>query len=243
MSGNIFKDTSGNPSTIRINRHDIDPTLRWLEKSLKLPLRTNVLGSAGKKSSSGDIDVAVDQSMISKDELINRLNTLSDTLADVKKSGISVHFRAPILGNRNNGFVQVDFMFGDDIQFMKFGLHSAGDSSKFSGADRNLFMSSIAKSLPGDLKYSWQRGLIRRSDSHLISKDPDKIAQTLLGHTYGKDDLDRVEDMLVAVNKDTSRVKGLRELSHVLRISDGKKPGQARIDREEAERIERILAA
>lgn len=240
MSGNIFKDASGSIATKRIDKADILPTLRWLEQNLGLPLSSNVLGSVGKKASSGDIDVAVDQNSISKDELISKLDALGYK-GSTKKSGISVHFKAPICGDEKNGYVQVDFMFGDDIQHMKFGLFSAGDASSFSGADRNLLMSSIAKSLPGDLKYSWQRGLIRRSDSELISKDPDKIAIALLGSNYTGKDFDSVESIISALRADPKRIKLLRDLAVKLKDIKGKKPGEVKADTEESARITRIL--
>lgn len=248
MSGNIFKDENGRSTTQRIVQSDVRPTLTWLGFQIHLPLLENLLGSVGKKASSGDIDIAVDQSLITKDDLIQRLDVLSTNLgyepsAHVRKNGICVHFKSPISGDMRNGFVQVDFMFGDDIPFMRFSLFSAGDLSAFSGADRNLFMSSIAKSLPGDLKYSWQKGLIRRSDGELISKDPDTISQVLLGTGHRRESLDSIESILSIITKDSARMQALRTLAIELRRLEGKKPGQAKIDCEEADRIERILGS
>ena len=60
--GNIFKDPeSGNPLTQRIARDDVDPTLGWVEKLTNLSLKDAKLGSTGIRSTSGDLDVAVDQ--------------------------------------------------------------------------------------------------------------------------------------------------------------------------------------
>ena len=70
--GNIFKDASGQAITTRINKQDIQPTMQWLESITKLPLVDNALGSVGKKATSGDLDIAVDQNAISKD--ISRLD-------------------------------------------------------------------------------------------------------------------------------------------------------------------------
>ncbi len=71
--GNVFKSPSGQVLTKRVNKQDIDPTLRSLEPFVKIPLVDNTIGSVGKKESSGDIDVLVDPHMISKDQLIERL--------------------------------------------------------------------------------------------------------------------------------------------------------------------------
>lgn len=247
--GNIFKDSEGNSLTDRINRADIAPTIQWMEKITGLPLINNTLGSVGKKDSSGDLDIAVDQNAISKDDLVAKLTTWAKQSGEdpknwVKKSGISVHFKTPIKGNLKNGFVQTDFMFGDDIEHMKFGLFAAGDISKFSGADRNLLMSSLAKSLPGDYKYSWQKGLISRSTGDLISKNPDQIAQVLLGgKQYTRKDLDSVESIMNVIKSKPDRLKALNELATRLMDAEGKKPAEIRVDAEEADRIHRILGA
>ena len=64
--GNIFKDENKVPVTTRINKADVDPTLKWLEKIVKLDLVNNKLGTTGKNESSGDLDIAVDEKKISK---------------------------------------------------------------------------------------------------------------------------------------------------------------------------------
>lgn len=245
--GNAFKDSGGNVLTRRIDREDIETTIRWLEDVTGLPLTGNTLGSVGKKATSGDLDIAVDENQISKDGLVAKLtswvNQQNGNPKDwIKKSGISVHFKTPINGNQANGYVQTDFMFGSDIEHMKFGLFAAGDKSKYSGADRNLIMSSIAKSLPGDLKYSWQKGLIRRSTGDLISKDPDQIASVLLGDGHLGSDLDSLESIASAIKDDKKRIKLLDKLIIDLRGSEGKKPGESKVDSEEADRITTFLS-
>jgi hypothetical protein len=246
--GNIFKDTTGEVTTTRINRSDIAPTIKWMEQITGLPLIDNTLGSVGKKESSGDLDIAVDQNAISKDDMVAKLAAWvtqqgEDPKAWIKKSGISVHFKTPINGDPANGFVQTDFMFGEDIEHMKFGLFAAGDVSKFSGADRNLLMSSIAKSLPGDFKYSWQKGLIKRSTSEVITKNPDEIAMVLLGKGHKGSDLESVESIMAAVSKDPTRLTQLKNSAAKLRDAEGKKPGEVKADTEEANRIESAMKA
>lgn len=246
--GNAFKDSQGNTLTQRIGKSDIAPTIRWLEHITNLPLINNTLGSVGKRESSGDLDIAVDEKVISKDELVSKLSSWASTQGGdpkdwVRKSGISVHFKTPIKGDPDNGYVQTDFMFGDDVEHMKFGLHAAGDASRFSGADRNLLMSSLAKSLPGDIKYSWQKGLIKRSTSEPISKDPGVIAGVLLGKGHVRDDLDSVETIMSAIGGDATRMSQLKALASNLRDSTGKKPSEAKADAEEADRIDRALSA
>lgn len=256
--GNVFKDASGQVTTTRINKDDIAPTIQWLETITGLPLVDNTLGSVGKKATSGDLDIAVDQKAIGKDQLYSRLlawlqkqgipqnelvNTSKFKGGWLDKTGISVHFKTPIQGNTQKGFVQTDFMFGDDIEQMKFGLFSAGDASKYSGADRNLIMSSIAKS-QGDLKYSWQKGLMNRQTEQVLSTDPDVIASTLLGPTAKRNDLDSVESIVGFLKaKNPKRIEFLKALVPKLRSTENKKPGQIKVDAEEADRIEHALKA
>jgi len=254
--GNVFKDASGQVTTTRINKADIAPTIQWLETITGLPLVDNTLGSVGKKATSGDLDIAVDQKAIGKDQLYSRLlawlqkqgipqneliNTSKFKGGWLDKTGISVHFKTPIIGNVQRGFVQTDFMFGDDIEQMKFGLHSAGDASKYSGADRNLLMSSIAKS-QGDLKYSWQKGLMNRQTEQVLTTNPDAIAAALLGQGATRQDLDSVESIMSWLHTNNpKRIEFLRSLAPKLRDTTNKKPGQIKVDNEEADRIENAL--
>jgi hypothetical protein len=242
--GNIFKDATGTPITTRIAKEAIPETIQWLESITGLPLINNTLGSVGKKESSGDLDIAVDENAISKDQLAERLTAFVQKLGKdpkgwIRKSGVSVHFLTPIRGDANQGFVQTDFMFGPDIEQMKFGLWSAGDASKYSGADRNLIMSSIAKST--GMKYSWQKGLMNRDREEVITTNPDAVARYLLGQDASQKDLVSVETIMAALAKTPQRVTYLKALVPKLRDPTDKKPGSIKADNEEADRIENAL--
>jgi hypothetical protein len=244
--GNIFKDATGAPVTKRISKEAIPETIQWLESITGLPLVNNTLGSVGKKESSGDLDIAVDENAISKDQLVQRLTAFVEKMGKdpkewIRKSGISVHFLTPIRGDAQQGFVQTDFMFGPDIEQMKFGLWSAGDASKYSGADRNLIMSSIAKSM--GMKYSWQKGLMNRGSEQVITTNPDAVAQYLLGKGATQKDLESVESIMAVLSKTPQRIEYLKALVPKLRDTTGKKPGVIKADNEEADRITRILGA
>ena len=110
--GNIFKDATGTPITTRISKEAIPETIQWLESITGLPLVNNTLGSVGKKESSGDLDIAVDETAISKDQLVERLTAFvqkmgKDPKAWIRKSGISVHFLTPIRGDAQIGRAHV----------------------------------------------------------------------------------------------------------------------------------------
>jgi len=196
--GNIFKGKDKKPLTIRINQADVDPTLQWLEQILKIDLVNNKLGTTGRRETSGDLDIAVDQSKYSKDDIVDRLKAWTDqhglnAKEWIRKSGISVHFKTPINGNDKNGFVQTDLMFGDPT-WMAWSLRGAFGDTPFKGVHRQILMSSIAK-VQG-LKWSPTAGLTSRETNELVSKDPDEIARLLLGGNARKDDLESVETII-----------------------------------------------
>ena len=246
--GEVFKDSSGKPLTRRIQAAEIPATLNWLSKVSGLPTKNMALGSVGKKASSGDLDIAVDQRKTSKEQLETKLGAWArenqlDPKQYVKKSGISVHFLTPIKGDPKLGFVQTDWMFDPDPEWLKFSMYSAGDSSQYSGADRNLLMSSIAKAQ--GLKYSWQKGLIRREDETPISKDPDEIARLLLGPKYQGDVFLSVEAMQEAIHSRPDLQAKFKDLVKNLAASVdsqgvARKPGEMRKNQEEIARITRL---
>ena len=195
--GNIFKDADGKPVTQRIARDDIDPTLDWVEKITGIDHKDMKLGSTGIKSSSGDIDVAVNQAEVNKEELFQKLvawaekNHPDDPARSwVAKSGTNVHFKTPINGNPANGFVQTDLMFGDP-DWMKWSLRGGEVGSEYKGSDRHVMIASIAK--PQGYKWSHKAGLLNRETNEPITKDPNKIAELILGKGATANDLNSVE--------------------------------------------------
>ena len=68
--GNVFKDADGNPMTQRINQSDVAQTVAWVETLTGIDFpRERWLGSTGRTPTSGDLDLAVDLSEVSKDAL------------------------------------------------------------------------------------------------------------------------------------------------------------------------------
>ena len=141
--GNVFKTAEGAPATTRIARENVVATVQWLEQLTGLNLVDNMLGSTGRKETSGDLDLGIDETKITKDVLIQQLLRKGIPAEDIKKSGDSVHLKTPILGDKSNGYVQTDFMFGDP-EFQKFSLVADGDSA-YKGVHRAILLASIAK--------------------------------------------------------------------------------------------------
>lgn len=205
--GNVFKNNDGQAVTQRINQTDVKPTLNWLEQILNLDLQNNTLGSTGLKPTSGDLDVAVDISQISPDQLVAELTQWCNShqlkaQEYIKKGGGQIHFKTPITGNPNKGYVQTDFMFMKNLGVGKFFL-AAPANSEYSGRDRHIMFNSIAK--PLGYKIVPREGLVNRADNSVVETDPDKIAKILLGKSATKEDLYSVETMVQALQNDAQR--------------------------------------
>ena len=207
--GNVFKDGDGNPLTQRINQTDVKTTIAWLEQLLPgLDLQNNTLGTTGLKPTSGDLDIAIDAGQLNKDQLVAALTRWvighgQEAKDWIKKSGISVHFKTPINGRPTAGFVQTDFMFVTNLDWAKFMLAGSPPDSEYKGADRNILMNSIAKSM--GYKVNQNVGIVDRATNELISNDPDKIAKLLLNPRATKQNLASVESMVQALEKDPKR--------------------------------------
>ena len=206
--GNVFKDKDGNPLTQRINQADVPATIAWVEKvtGIEFP-QERWLGSTGRKATSGDLDLAVDLSEVTKDALAAHLisfvqqNDL-DPREWVKKGG-EVHLRTPIGGDPNRGYVQTDFMFFPNLDWGTF-YYAGGENSAYKGMVRNVLMSSLAKSR--GLKVG-ANGVLSRESNQVVSQDPDQTAEWLLGPGFTRENLKNVESIYTALannpDKDT----------------------------------------
>ena len=207
--GNVFKDADGRALTQRINQADVKPTLAWLEELVPgLDLLNNTLGSTGIKDTSGDLDIAVDANKVTKEQLQHRLEqwAISHGFKPqewVKKSGTAVHFKTPITGRPDLGYVQTDFMLMNNVPWSKFVLGAMPADSKFKGRERNVLMNSLAKSM--GYKLNQVAGIADRATNKLITDDPDRVAKMLLNKTATRQDLASVESILQALSTDPQR--------------------------------------
>jgi hypothetical protein len=217
--GNVFKDADGNPLTGRINQSDVPATVQWLETltGLEFP-RERWLGSTGRKPTSGDMDMAVDASEISKEQLAAKLTQWAvshgeDPKAWVKKGG-EVHLRTPINGNPQNGYVQTDFMFFPNLDWGQF-YYGGSEDSAYKGMNRNVLMSSIAKQQ--GLKVG-ANGMFSRTTNQLVDggMDPDYVAKTLLGPKATRENLKNVESIYAALARDRDRDAKLKDFREYL---------------------------
>ncbi len=196
--GNVFKDDAGSILTVRINKADVLPTVQWLETVTGLELTDNMLGTTGKKETSGDLDLAIDANAVNKNEFAQKLADYitkkgGDPKEWIRKSGISVHFKTPIRGDEKNGYVQSDFMFGEP-NWMKFSLQGGREGSELKGAHRHIILASIAR--VRGMKWSANNGLMSGDGKELVSKDGNEIAKKLLGQTATIKDLQDPETII-----------------------------------------------
>jgi hypothetical protein len=194
--GNIFSDT-------RIKKEEIPQTIKFLESITGLPLESNLLGSTGKSPTSGDIDVAVDENKISKQQLQQILvdwcekNGL-DPKQNVKIVGMEVAFRSPIFAankKKTGKHIQVDFIFFADLDYAKFYMASNESESGFKGVHRNILMSALAKRVGAKIS---MRGYTSSSGSLLY--DPSLIAKDLLGPDATARDLFNINSIFKYLN-------------------------------------------
>jgi hypothetical protein len=217
--GNVFKDKDGNPLTQRINQSDVPATVMWLEQLTGIDFpRERWLGSTGRDTTSGDLDMAVDVNEVSKDQLAAKLIQWAQSHGEdpklwVKKSG-EVHLRTPIAGDPKRGFVQTDFMFFPNLDWGTF-FYAGGENSAYKVMVRNVLMSSIAKYL--GLKVG-ANGMFSRTTNELVDGglDPDYVAQALLGKKSTRENLKNVESIYAALARDPQRDAKLADFREYL---------------------------
>jgi DNA polymerase/3'-5' exonuclease PolX len=191
--GNIFSDR-------RIKKSEVIPTVKHLEELTGLPLIDNLLGSTGKKDTSGDIDVVVDSNQLTKNGLIKQMVAKGIEPSNLKKTGIEVAYKAEIKNDKGEsagGHIQVDFMFHDDPDFLKF-YYANNEELPYKGSHRNITLSAIAKSKNLTLS---MKGLFSRETKQLITKDPDEIAKHVLGKDATSKDLTNLPSILAYLRK------------------------------------------
>lgn len=151
MGGKVF----GAQTNSGIVREEIEPTLSYLSAVAKIPKEDLILlGSAGKKPRSGDIDLAIDSKEYSNkdfEKIIGRLKAAIGEEHYKYSAGFNTHaFAVPIAGDERKGRVQIDIKF-NNAEFLSFSHFSAeGERSKYKGAVRTFLISSLATELYKD---------------------------------------------------------------------------------------------
>ncbi len=225
--GNVFKDKQGNPLTQRINQADVPATIKYIENVLGIDFPPERwLGSTGRKPTSGDLDLGVDLNEISKDQLAAALQQIVtsqglDPREWVVKKG-EVHFKTPIAGDPDKGYVQTDFMFFPNLDWGTF-YYGGAEGSAFKGMNRNVLMSSMAKALGFKVGAN---GMFSRSTEELVpgGMDPNHVARVLLGPAFTKENLKNVESIYAALSNDPNKDAKLKDFREYLAREGLKEP-------------------
>tara|TARA_B110000858_G_scaffold130741_1_gene148636 strand:+ start:1033 stop:1914 length:882 start_codon:yes stop_codon:yes gene_type:complete len=250
--GNVFK-TEPEKELIasRIATPDVDPTIKWLEKVIGFEIdEQDLLGTTGKKehpsgkfelNSSGDLDINIDQNEVSKQDIINKLTVWCKSQgivdADIMNKGRSkqdgwihnagdqVHFRTPIKGDANNGFVQTDFMFSLKPNFQRGAKR--GGTEEYGGALRAMLLASLARGR--GYKMSPKFGLVDPNNQDQVVADTwDKIAVLLLGTGAKEEDTHTVESMIAFLRANEPNYEELIAQFEFQLEKDGKKLPEAK---------------
>lgn len=207
--GNVFKDADKNPLTQRIKREQIPSTIAYLEKETGVDFSLDKdeegvpikwLGTTGRKTDSGDLDLSVDAREIDKKEFAQKLIGIFGK-DSVKLSGDSVHLKTPIEGDPAKGFAQTDFMFSTNPKFQQGSMIGSGPDSPYRGEHRHILLSSIARAR--GMKYSPKSGLVDPETNEVVPNGDDwnVIAKQLLGQTATVKDIRSVESIINYIKK------------------------------------------
>lgn len=224
--GNVFK-TEPEKELIasRVATADVQPTIDWLNKTFGFKFTPKeFLGTTGtkthpdgtfEKNSSGDLDLNTDTRELPKEEIIAKLSAWCQKqgIPDleimnkgrtfeagwIKDAGLQIHFRTPIKGNPENGFVQTDFMLTDNPDLQRGAKR--GGTENYTGADRAVLLSSLARGR--GYKFSPNKGIVDPNNGDAVVADNwDDIAVILLGKGATEKDTHTVERMLELIKKD-----------------------------------------
>jgi hypothetical protein len=146
----VIREGGAMPGVGAIHIDEIEPTLDALEKKLGIDLKNNVLGSVGKRTFSGDIDVALQIDPEEIPQFVDKLKAMPE-IHDLAKSSVIMtkikiqnYDPSKETDRPRTGFVQLDFMPGDP-GWLKTYYHSPGETeSKYKGVFRNILIATIA---------------------------------------------------------------------------------------------------
>lgn len=188
--GNVFQGTR------RITKDEIFATLKQLDKAFNYPLSQNLLGSTGKNPDSGDVDVAIDSSSMSRDSVkATAIQFADNDTSSVKVIGNAVHLKCPIWdksGTKTSDFAQVDLNVSSFPEYLKW-FYASNEVSPLKGRDRNILLSAVAKQKGFAIS---NLGLRNRITKDTISRDPKQIAKLILGKTATEKDIYTVPNII-----------------------------------------------
>lgn len=141
----------------RIERKFIPSVIEYISHLSGIPKNDlHSLGSTGKVSDSGDIDLGIDSGKYLPDQIHARLSTRLGPDKHHFNHGTKIHsYAVPIVKKVGNefvevgGHVQIDFVFTPRLDWAKFAYHSEGTSGQqtsYKGAVRTILLKAVAAS-------------------------------------------------------------------------------------------------
>lgn len=192
MGGNAL------PNVSRIKREFIDPTLKFVGSKLSYLgidynyLKNHLMGSAGKQTDSGDLDIAIDKNKFNRQTLVKIGEFVRKEYGDkfVNSKGLNsgqINTSWPIVGD--DKFIQIDFIIGD-VDWLKFSHYSPGkDISPYKGVWISTILAVLAKFAKDyELIIDPISGKIiqRKSDIIWTPEEGDRIARVGLSYDLEK---------------------------------------------------------
>lgn len=191
---NVTITESGNAieNSRPIKQYEIPDTLKDIEKNLLTKLlqlekhEFALLGSAGKKINpndvSGDIDMGISVHKVAgvlQCDFTEVMKELTDFLLNKGYEVTPLHGASIVsvgypIQSKEGGFVQLDLMLSEDIEWTKFAWHSTDfrvTKSKYKGAYRNILLRAIAASYVfEETKAEEDVGKIKKGDVLLVDR-------------------------------------------------------------------------
>lgn len=192
----------------RIKKVDIPATIKYVSTLSGIPIKDlHKVGSVGKVSDSGDIDLAVDSTKYNPTEIHNKMILALDGVGTYNSANKIASYAIPIRGKEGNNKVQVDFMFTPNVEWAKFSYHSEGENSKYKGAIRAILLAAVAttKHEPGIDHFEYDKDgelLVRVGRSFDLSQGLSRIFQ----HRPKRKDGTGYLSTLKSVSKDDFKV-------------------------------------
>lgn len=243
MGGKAFRGI-----TRRIEKEEIEPTITWLSDNWKdghlqdHDWSDRLLGSAGKSFTSGDIDLncsieLYDQEKVAKDlvELLGADNVRP------RLGNNQIFTAVPIGGDPANGYVQVDFMFGD-YEWQKFSYFSTRHDPTFLDGFYYWKHNPNLSSLKGLYRTELIKALVAFNSDWVLEENGEMIAR--VGPTFFHDKGCIWRYRYRPLRKDgKGRVQSLKEVSkeEFMAIYPSATPARADIIKDPKQIVEMVL--
>ena len=189
--GAAFKNIDGESLTSKISMQDVENTLDHFFSNHLSPAGIETyktIGSTGKKSQSGDLDIVVgspegEDVKSFKNKLLSSIRA-SITDGDAKLVGQNIAVMYPIQGSSDSDYVQIDIMVDPCPEDTCWLMAGTGDG-EIKGVYRNLLLNHIAKRIsqdPSSTMFPNEKITISNPGGLQLKR----VRQNIVGHPHSK---------------------------------------------------------